>query len=129
MKETYITVDLSSIIKIDNSIKTLENLYPSFTEKSIVDEEAIDVVKYAIKVGKVFPVYIGQISPIYYTSTVAAVKNIGIPKYLLEYFTFSLNSLESFKEKIYNKYINIRFAYDKTDSNRVWKENNIEVLE
>ena len=125
----FIAIDLSSIVKLNNNIVTLDDTYPSFTENSLVDKESLDVIKYAITAGKVFPIYIGQISPIFYTSTVAAVRTLGIPKYILEYFTFSKLSSESFKQKIYDKYNLIKFAYDKTKSNSIWKLKNVEVLE
>ena len=129
MNQNYITIDLSSIVKMDFNIKTLNEIYPTVTEKSIIDEDAIDVIKYAIKAGKVFPIYLGQISPIFQTSTISKLRQIGIPKYLFEHFTFSSLSLKEFKQKIYNKYMTIKFAYDKTKSNEVWKEHDIEVLE
>lgn len=125
----YITVDLSSIVKIDNNIKILKDTQPSFIERSKVDEEALDIIKYAVKAGNVLPIYVGQVAPIYYTSTVAAVRKLGIPKYVLEYFTFSKLSSKEFKQKICNKYNIIKFAFDKTKSNDVWKDYNIEVLD
>lgn len=125
----YIAVDLTSIVKLDNTIKTLDNIKPSFTENSIIDNNSLDVIKYAVKAGKLLPIYIGQVAPIFYTSTVEATRKLGIQRYVLEYFTFSKLCLKDFKQNICNKYNIIKFAYDKSKSNSIWKNNNIEVLD
>ena len=129
----FIAIDLSSIVKLDENIKALDSIQPSFTQKSDVDQDSIDVIKYAIKAGGVFPIYLGQVAPLFYTSLTSAVQNLGISKkFIIKYFTFSKSDIFKFKEDIckkYNKNNVIRFAYDKTESNIVWEQNNIEVLD
>lgn len=124
-----VAVDLSSIVKLDNTIVTLPSVAVTPFGNFKADLEAQDSIHYAVKAGKCLPLMIGQVAPIYLSEAMSWMSHFIGGQYITMLADFLVSGTAELKKKAIEKFDRIYYAFDRVEQDLpIWEENETEVL-